>query len=84
MYISVTVFLPERRFVSLSNGKKNSMKALLALLFIVSALCQECGSPLWMTSRIPTHEYTLEEIFVKATSYYDAGFQVLLRNTNDR
>ncbi|OAO15240.1 cysteine protease family C45 [Blastocystis sp. ATCC 50177/Nand II] len=41
------------------------MKALFALLFIVSALCQE----------IPTHEYTLEEIFVNALSYYDAGYQ---------
>ena len=29
-----------------------------------------------LTSRVPTHHYTLEEVFVNAENYYDAGFQV--------
>lgn len=59
------------------------MKALFALLFIVSALCQESECLTRMTNRIPTHEYTLEEIFVNAESYYDAGYQVSFGRLSD-
>ena len=59
------------------------MKALFALLFIVSALCLESEYHTRMTSRIPTHEYTLEEIFVNALSYYDAGYQVSFGRLSD-
>ena len=55
----------------------HTMKTVCVLFALIAvSLASESLWSLFVSSRIPTHLCTLEEVFVNAENYYDAGYQV--------
>lgn len=57
------------------------MKSVCVLFALIAlSLASEFLQSPFLIRRIPTHLCTLEEVFVNAENYYDAGYQVESQN----